>query len=202
MERTDRKNVLMQMIRKYGYLMMIGAIVVTLAIVLAFNVNKGDTLENKDINVDNTPATEVKADPVVFTSPLKNLVVLKDYSSSKLMYNKTLKQWEAHKAIDFEAADGEDVFAVYKGTVSAIDNDYLCGTVITIDHGDGIQTRYGSLSQDVSVKVGDNVTTGQKIGMASNTAKNSSKDGVHLRFEVLKDGVKVDPNDYITIANK
>lgn len=199
MDQTNKKTFL-QVMKKYGYLIAIGVVVLTLALVLALTTNRTSAAED-NVNT-NEPVSEVNNEPVVFTSPLKNLVVLKDYSSTKLMYNKTLKQWEAHKAIDFEATDGEDVYAVYNGTVTAIDEDYLSGTVITIDHGDGIVTRYGSLATSTAVKVGDKVTTGQKIGTASNTAKNSSKDGAHLRFEVLKDGVKVDPNDYITVTNK
>ena len=47
-----------------------------------------------------------------FVVPMKNATIAKDYSSSELQFNDTLKQWEIHKAIDFVAGENLNVFAV------------------------------------------------------------------------------------------
>lgn len=139
---------------------------------------------------------------ITFVMPVKDGVVIKDYSDSQLKYNSTLKQWEAHKAIDIKGVYGADVYACYNGEVVSVETDYLRGTVITIKHSDSLQTVYASLDENVTVKVGNKVKTGDKIGTISTSAKSEANDGPHLHLEVLYNNVKTDPNLYLENSNK
>ena len=158
---------------------------------------------NSDVRVVRDNVISTSAPSVIkFVMPVENGEIIKDFSNTSLKYNSTLKQWESHKAIDIKADDNSDVLAVYDGEVVSIKSTYLLGTVITIKHNDILQTVYGSLDENVSVSVGEAVKKGQKIGKVSQSAKNESNDGSHLHFEVLENGIKVDPSKYLESTNK
>lgn len=146
--------------------------------------------------------TPVVTDEIEFSSPLADLTVLKDFSSTRLQYSNTLELWQAHKAIDLTAEEGTDVYAVLDGTVTEVTYNYLMGNIVKLDVGGGITVVYASLANDVPVKVGDAVTKGSVIGKVSDTAKSESSDGAHLHLEVLLNGEKVDPNLYLDLSEK
>ena len=133
---------------------------------------------------------------------LHSQTVTLDFSNTALKYNSTLKQWEAHKAVDIKGADNSDVMAVLSGEVVSVESNYLKGTVVIIKHNKSLQTVYASLDENVKVKVGDKVKTCDVIGKVSTSAKSESNDGAHLHFEVLVDNVKTDPNLYLNLGDK
>ena len=158
---------------------------------------------NNDVRIVRDSVVSTSAPNMIkFVMPVENGEIIKDFSNTSLKYNSTLKQWESHKAIDIKAEDNADVLCVYDGEVVSIKSTYLLGTVITIKHNDALQTVYGSLDESVSVSVGETVKKGQKIGKVSQSAKNESNDGNHLHFEVLENGIKVDPSKYLESTNK
>ena len=179
---------------------------------VALSSNKtGNIIENNNTNIEINKEEDIVKDPSIptvtnpiisFGLPLENYELTKDFSSTKLKYNQTLKQWESHKAVDLKANEGERVLSVLGGTVESIKNDYLKGTVVTISHSDGFKTVYASLKEDVLVKVGNVLKQGDVIGYVSTTAKAEQNDGAHLHFEMFKDGVAVDPNLYLTLQGK
>ena len=61
---------------------------------------------------------------------------------------------------------------------------------------------YKSLNSDVAISVGDKVSGGQVIGTISETMAQELNSGAHLHFEMLKNGVKVNPNDYLDLGSK
>ncbi len=138
---------------------------------------------------------------VTFIMPIKDGVITKEFSNTALKYNVTLKQWEAHKAVDIKGADKADVLAVYGGKVEKVDNTYLKGNIVTISHANGLKTEYSSLD-NVTVKAGDTVKQGDKIGTASTTAKCEASEGDHLHLEVYLNNQKVDPLLYLVTGDK
>ena len=146
--------------------------------------------------------TPVDVSPVTYANPLLTFTICKDYSDTELKYNSTLKQWEAHKGIDFCAEMGASVMSVADGVVEQVYSNYMNGTVIVISHDGGIKSLYSSLSTNTSVKVGDQVLKGQVIGYVSNSANGELSDGAHLHFEMMKNGLKVDPNQYLSLTDK
>ncbi len=157
------------------------------------------TTTTPNLNVGNKDEIVVAAPSYVV--PLKDATIVKDYSAKELQYNESLKQWEIHKAIDFLAGNSMEVLAFTDGTVSNVYSNYLEGTVIEIAHSNGLVSVYKSL-ESANVKVGDKVSAGQVIGTLGNTMAQEQNQGVHLHFELLKDGKKINPNDYLDLGSK
>jgi murein DD-endopeptidase MepM/ murein hydrolase activator NlpD len=101
-----------------------------------------------------------------------------------------------HQGVDMQASQGDPIVAANAGTVSAlVANSGACGNRIDIDQGTGLVTRYCHLSA-FSVKQGDTVSAGQTIGKVGGTPGTDGAGdatGPHLHFEVLINGVAVDP---------
>lgn len=189
----ENKNVFIEFFKKYGYYLLFVFCILALALVITFSI----IYSNGKVNV--TPAnTNTK---ITFVSPVLNGTVIKDYSNTELQYNQTLKQWEAHFGIDFCGASGSNVVACYEGVIEDVYSNTLEGSVITIDHGNGLKTVYKSLT-NVKLSEGAKVKQGDIIGQISTTASNELKDGDHVHFEVWKDGSKVDPSNYLNLSEK
>ena len=94
-----------------------------------------------------------------------------------------------HHGIDFSAYTGTNVFSTASGIVTEADwvNGY--GKQITINHGNGYETRYAHLSK-INVSINDSVRLNAIIGLSGNTGIST---GPHLHYEVLKDGRPMDP---------
>ena len=120
-----------------------------------------------------------------------------DYGKDNLVYSKTLEQWTTHHGIDIAASVGTPVKAVRSGTVTEITNHATLGIMITIDHGDGLVTRYANLQNGNMVKEGEKVKQGKVISGVGNTAEFEIGDVPHLHFEVLKNGEHQDPKLYL-----
>lgn len=191
MNKQINKKEVFAFLKKYGYILVLSVTLLAVAIVLAVTVNNSD---NSKVPTDVAPLT--------MYSPIMNATVAKGYSDTTLKYNSTLKQWEAHKAVTFAVGANADVFAALNGTVKEVYSNYLEGTVVVLEHGNNLKTVYGSLAENVKVKVGDLVTKGDVIGVASNTANSEYNLGTHLRFELLENGISVDPSSYLNLSNK
>lgn len=185
------KDKMIQWLKRYAYVIVAAVLLVAFAVIVSVVLLTGG-------KEDKVPTDGVATS---FYSPVLNFTVGKDYVGDALIYNATLKQWEAHKSVDLLVAEGTNVYACLDGTVASITESYLSGTTIEVSHNNGLITKYSSLSKDVSVKVGDSIKSGQKLGVAS-TCANSSDLGTHLRLQVLKDGKAVDPNLYLELGNK
>lgn len=190
-----KKEKVLNFLKKYGYYCIAGALIVAIGLtVLLATKNAGNASITPDDNV-----VGVDTKPISFELPMKDASLLKGFSDTEIQYNKTLNQWEAHKSCDLVASD-LSVFAVESGTITAVENNFAFGTIVTINHRDGFVTTYASLADNVPVKKGDTVTKGQKIGEASDTAENESSEGKHLHFEMFKNGNKIDPSNYISFG--
>lgn len=98
-----------------------------------------------------------------------------------------------HYGMDFVAPKGTNIFATGNGKVVSIENLRTGhGRHIVIDHGYGYETLYAHLS-GVNVKLGDKVNRGQVIGYVGSTGTSTAP---HLHYEVLKDGINVNPKHY------
>ncbi len=100
---------------------------------------------------------------------------------------------QLHKGIDIANRVGTDVIAPADGIVTRITRMASLGRVVEISHGYGIRTRYGHLSK-VLVRVGQKVKRGDVIAEMGNTGRST---GPHLHYEVMANGVHVNPLRYI-----
>ncbi len=110
-----------------------------------------------------------------------------------------------HQGIDLAAPVGTPIYATADGTVSEAGyNRGGYGNLIKLNHGRGIETRYGHLSR-ILVSPGQRVTRGQLIGRMGSTGRST---GSHLHYEVRIDGRAVNPipfmksNDYLLAMQK
>ena len=98
-----------------------------------------------------------------------------------------------HQGIDIGAPTGDKVIAAASGEVVIAKYSYSAGNYIMINHGSQLFTVYMHLSK-MSVKEGDEVILGQKIGEVGSTGYST---GPHLHFGVRKNGTYVDPLNYV-----
>ncbi|MEM8771666.1 MAG: peptidoglycan DD-metalloendopeptidase family protein [Pseudomonadota bacterium] len=98
-----------------------------------------------------------------------------------------------HDGIDYRAKTGTPVRAAGDGKVidatARYNNSEAWGKVVVIDHGHGLVTRYAHLDS-YAVEKGDRVRGGEVIAAVGSTGRST---GPHLHFEVIYDGVHLDP---------
>lgn len=116
--------------------------------------------------------------------------------TSKFGYRKDpiTRKTAFHAGIDFGANYGDPIYAAGTGKVVEVGRNNIEGRYIVINHGYGLKSKYMHLSS-TSVKKDQEVTRGDIIGKAGSTGRST---GVHLHFEIFKNGVQVDPLPYIT----
>lgn len=100
-----------------------------------------------------------------------------------------------HKGVDLKVPVGTPVVATSAGVVTLVEykpNGY--GKRVVIQHDEEYETSYSQLS-DFKVKKGDKVEKGQVIGLSGNSGMSTAP---HLHYEVRKNGVAVNPEEYMT----
>ena len=187
--------------RENLYFFILAGIVILFSILII--VASVASSNNKKVTNNNVINEEPVNAIITYYMPVINASVLKEYSATELQYNSTLKQWEAHKAVDFLASSGSEVKAITSGKVIDVYTNYLEGTVVKIQHDNGLISEYGSLSDNVKVSKGDTVASNATIGFVSASANAESNDGAHLHFTMYdNNGNKVDPAGFLNISNK
>ena len=143
------------------------------------------------------PKPTVISKPIQTGSPLEGEVVAA-YAMDALSYNQTTRDWRTHNGMDLAAEAGSPVHAAAAGTVYTVYEDETMGHTVVIRHQDGYVTCYSSLSEDVAVQPGDQVTLGQKIGTVGNSALLESALGDHVHFSVTHNDEPVDPQEFLS----
>lgn len=118
--------------------------------------------------------------------------ILKDFDDKNLQYSETYKDWRLHLALDIAANKGTAVFSASRGTVEDIYEDSLLGTVVKIDHGNGLSAYYCGLNSSPSVKKGQEVEGGYQIGVIAEIPCESVEE-THVHIIMEQDGVPVSP---------
>ena len=155
------------------------------------STNVGDNKEeDKDVSTTET---------IIFGLPFENATISKEYTDSTLLYDATTKLWCTHQGLDFACKDGQEVKAVFDGKIIKIENSMMSGTVVHLKVSDSLTVVYKGLGSNVSVKEGDVIKKGAKIGRIVGFLAEKA-DGVHLHLEVLKDKKLVDPTEYFSFS--
>ena len=117
------------------------------------------------------------------------------WTSSRFGYRKCpfSDKREFHKGLDIACERGTEIYATADGVVSFSGRKGLFGNMVILDHGHGLVTRYGHISK-ILKKRGVTVKKGDVIATVGNTGKST---GPHLHYEVLLNGIPVNPNKYI-----
>lgn len=98
-----------------------------------------------------------------------------------------------HRGLDVSTNVGTPVVAPADGVVTYSGQKVDFGKIVTIDHGNGYKTRYGHNSK-LLARRGQRVKRGQVIAFVGNTGRST---GPHLHYEVIRNGVPVNPTDYV-----
>jgi murein DD-endopeptidase MepM/ murein hydrolase activator NlpD len=98
-----------------------------------------------------------------------------------------------HTGIDLRGETGEPAHATAAGRVSIAGREGGYGNMVEINHGNGLATRYGHLSE-IDVKVGQLVRIGEVIGKIGSTGRST---GPHLHYETRINGEAVDPQKFL-----
>ncbi|HEY8927542.1 MAG TPA: peptidoglycan DD-metalloendopeptidase family protein [Mucilaginibacter sp.] len=104
---------------------------------------------------------------------------------------------EFHPGIDFKGARGDEAKCTATGKVVFAGWYGGYGNCVRIAHANDFETLYGHLSR-ITVKVGQQVTVGQKIGEVGSTGHST---GTHLHYEVRKNGKAINPAKFLTLNN-
>ena len=103
-----------------------------------------------------------------------------------------------HPGVDFAALEGSPAYATAGGTVIVAGPSGGYGNMVEIDHGNGITTRYGHLSE-IDVQVGQVVPKGTVVGKTGSTGRST---GPHLHYEVRVDGAAIDPMTFVDAGHR
>ena len=118
--------------------------------------------------------------------------IMKDYINGEMVESKTMGDWRVHNGVDFAGSAGNDVAACADGTVTRVYDDSFWGTVVEIDHGNGMTARYCGLKSGSCLQEGAEVKMYDKIGSLGHIPVEISEED-HLHLEILIDGENVDP---------
>jgi murein DD-endopeptidase MepM/ murein hydrolase activator NlpD len=99
-----------------------------------------------------------------------------------------------HAGLDIAGERGQPVYATAAGTVTHTGFQGGYGNLIVLDHGFGLETRYGHLL-NYAVKQGAKVKRGDLIGHVGNTGRST---GYHLHYEVLANGKLLNPLQFLS----
>ena len=163
------------------------------------NPNGTQPTQHSTSPTSSTQPTNPPKKPLRTGKPVSGEVIM-DYAMDCLCYNPTTRDWRTHNGMDFAAEVGTAVLAAADGTVYTIYNDETMGTTVVIRHEDGYVTTYSSLSPDVIVSVGQEVTLGQSIGFVGCSALVETVLGEHVHFSVSRNGNPVDPEEFFLLS--
>ncbi len=142
------------------------------------NVNsKTKVINKKNINVNN----------FVLKKPVKGGITTSGFGD-------TISRTASHNGHDWAVNTGTKVRAAAEGVVELAYFSESYGYNILINHNNGFETRYAHLSE-VKVSKGEKVEQSQVIALSGSTGFST---GPHLHFEVVKDGKRVNPIEYVS----
>lgn len=104
--------------------------------------------------------------------------------------------YSRHTGLDISNSQRVPIYAAEEGYVEISGYQTGYGNTIVINHGNGFKTRYGHATE-LYVTAGDKVAKGQTIAKQGNTGRVRGATGIHLHFEVIKNGVRVNPLSYV-----
>ena len=111
-------------------------------------------------------------------------------------YDPTFKDYRFHGGLDFEAAAGTTVICPLGAEVAEIQDDGFGGRVIVLEHGDKLVSRMAGIEPVESLKAGDKLSAGDKLGEIGEPPLVEDAQPPHLHWELLLEGEPVDAAAY------
>ncbi len=137
----------------------------------------------QDINIENT-----------IPPPLKIGTITSEFGDR---IHPILNISKPHFGIDISAEENSKALAIGAGIVIFAGEYAGYGNLVTVKHSNGISTHYAHLD-NISLSVGRIIEEGEEIGTIGRTGNTT---GLHLHFEVRKDGTPIDPVSAVPSLN-
>lgn len=156
--------------------------------------------ETEPVETD-TPVETIIEEKLSF-EPEKGLVwpidgsVLLDYSMESTIFFPTLQQYQYNPAMVLSGNVNDKVYFIAKGKITNVETNEVTGCTVTQDIGDGYTAIYGQL-KELNFEEGEMVESGQVVGYVSEPTKYYAVEGSNVYFQLLKDGVPVDPEEIL-----
>jgi murein DD-endopeptidase MepM/ murein hydrolase activator NlpD len=122
--------------------------------------------------------------------PVANLAITSNYGVRADPFLGTARM---HAGLDIPGPVGTPIYATADGMVARAERASGYGNLVELNHGKGIETRYGHLSR-ILVAPNTRVKRGQLIALMGSTGRST---GSHLHYEVRIDGRAVNPLPYL-----
>ncbi|MEO5902730.1 MAG: M23 family metallopeptidase [Gemmatimonadaceae bacterium] len=160
-----------------------------------------DSATQARIDRENATAREIgrksHENPPLWTAPFhrpRSSKVTSPFGSGRLFNGKLTSR---HLGVDFRGKTGDPIVAANRGVVALVDDFFLAGNVVYIDHGAGIVTAYFHVSKTLVAK-GDTVERGQAIGLIGATGRVT---GPHLHWSARYGTLTVNPLDLVALGS-
>lgn len=194
MERTRRQAIAISV---FLVVLLLGISTTFIALSFVGKKNSGQTPDTPVMGPDNPPAPIVTASWVMPVDA-NAATILKAADFNMVQKNQTANWYEFDLGYTIGAAAGTEVVACYDGKVTSVveSGDASTGKLIRIQHADGLETVYSSLDT-ITVKVGDEVKSGAKIGTVGNTSYYETFEMPHVRLMAYQNGKAVNPEQFV-----
>jgi murein DD-endopeptidase MepM/ murein hydrolase activator NlpD len=158
------------------------------------------TFEKQVYRINLAKAQVERLNTAVAAMPLRRPVQgeIETTSSFGVRIDPFLSRPAMHTGIDFRGDSGEAIRVTASGKVVSAGWSGGYGRMVEVDHGNGLSTRYGHLSE-IDVQVGQTVKAGQTVGRMGSTGRST---GPHLHYETRIDGEAVNPQKFLHAGAK
>lgn len=169
----------------YGIAMYATVLPIIICLIMAFT-------PNQFLNINQAKTAFVK-EPISLGLPIdkKYNFLLESGFGERL--HPVLNEIRLHTGIDLITEEGVPVVSAEEGVVIKSQLSGAWGNLIVVQHDDTYSTSYSHL-KSMNVKEGDQIKRGQMIGQVGNTGLSTK---FHLHFELRKNGVAIDPINYL-----
>ncbi len=127
-----------------------------------------------------------------YSTPLAGLRLLRGFSEDCMEKNNRTGIWRIHDALDLQADEGDPVYAIANGSISALGEDPYDGCWVEIEHGD-FSAYYAGMKKLADIQIGQTVRNGCIIGYVGVGPMDEQDLGAHLHLRTTRDDVAFDP---------
>lgn len=147
-----------------------------------------DSTQAEPVNTPSTAVTVVTEQTFILPHDGE---IIRPYSPEVPLYSETMNDWRTHSGIDIAVKEGDEAVSVGKGKVSKVLVDSSYGYTVEVDYG-SFTARYCGLKQGEAAGIGQSLEKGDSVGVID-AVPCEANSGPHLHFEIIKEGIEVDP---------
>lgn len=179
--------------RKYYEMLLEALIIIVVGTIIGVSVSKiAPTTSTTPVTTttDQSPQTEQNIPQGKWVKPLDRMNRTSPFG---MRWHPVLGGYRMHNGVDYSGTTGTPLYSMSNGVVLRTISDSACGLGAVISHGEGITSHYCHLSK-VSVRTGEKLKPGQRIGDVGNTGRST---GPHLHLGIKRNGSWINPETFM-----